>query len=368
MAKDNVKSARRPSRIDGRSELDSRGVAQLIAIGRLLEEITFPRNEYGLPILNAPERDAELRKRLQEAEEAFDRFIYQENNGDLRLALGIRKSEVADSVAVRVLAYCSYVTLMSSNPSPAIGQIAKTVGLGNLHDSLEGRRIIFELISRKDTLAYKDDEYHGGGVRIGERLRKYLNGDSRNPIIFNESVIQASCNQSGLRSATRHPSWTNDSDTLASHPEPPTQADPPAFPSTASEIMKRMQDYVIGENITPALRRYCCRLAMHLQRKQMIDRGRQPDSPAESVLILGDSGTGKTHTINATAKILDLPIASISACDLTCEGYVGLSISDAVATLLRISGGNNSRSRTAVLHIDEWDKKSRLAETVETAV
>ena len=355
MADDKFK--RKPSRLDGRSELDGRGVAQLVALGRLLDELAWPRNETGFPSRHSPEREDELRKQIYNAEEEIEKYIYLESNSGLRRVLSIVRQGVADEVAVRIIAYCSFVFLMTSSPRPSVGQIAKAVGIGNLHDSLEARRIIYEMARQGETLVYKDDEFHGGGIKIGERLRKFLNGDSRTPILFDESTIQASCNQTALRSATRRPSRTNNNNTPFSSPELQTQATPSSSPTIASEIMKRMQEYVIGENISTALRRYCCRLALHLQRKRMIDHKRQPDSPAECLLILGQSGTGKTHIVNTTAKILDLPVASISACDLTCEGYVGLSVSDAVATLMRVSAGNPSRCQTAVLHLDEWDKK-----------
>ena len=54
MAKD--KSIRTLSRIDGREELNSRGVAQLVEIGRLLDEFAWPRNEIGLPSRHSPDR------------------------------------------------------------------------------------------------------------------------------------------------------------------------------------------------------------------------------------------------------------------------------------------------------------------------
>ncbi len=350
------KPKRPPSRLDGRSDLDSRGVSQLVALGWLLNEFAWPRNEVGFPSQHSPEKEAELRTKIKEAENACEHFVYLDSNPGLRRILGIVGRQVADMVAVRTIAYCSYVFLLTPNDSISIGQVAKTVGLGNPQDSLESRRIVYELI-RTGSFNYKDQDFNGGTIRVGDRLRRYLNGDRRNPLLFDESAFQAIKDQSALRSATRRPTGINEADVCSPPSGQETQAIPSSCPSTASEIMRRMQEYVIGQNTSSALRRYCCRLAMHLQRKRMLDRGQQPDTPPEAILILGDSGSGKTHLVNTTAKILDLPVASFSACDITCEGYVGMSVSDAVSTLMRVSGSNPARSRTAVLHLDEWDKK-----------
>ena len=100
MAEDNEKSARRPSRIDGRAELDSRGVAQLVEIGRLLDEITWPRNEAGLPTKHSPERETELRNQISTAENVFEPYIYRPFNSELRRLLGVVGQQAVDIVAV----------------------------------------------------------------------------------------------------------------------------------------------------------------------------------------------------------------------------------------------------------------------------
>ena len=57
----------------------------------------------------------------------------------------------------------------------------------------------------------------------------------------------------------------------------------------------------------------------------------------EAILIWGNSGCGKSHIISTTAKVLSLPLATTSAADITAEGYVGLSVSDCVRNLIRVS-------------------------------
>ena len=357
MAEDNEKSARRPSRIDGRAELDSRGVAQLVEIGRLLEEITWPRNEAGLPTRHSPERETELRNQIYTAENIFEPYIYRPFNSELRRLLGVVGQQAVDIVAVRVVAYTAFCCLLSYNSTPNVGQVAKAISLGVLHDGLEGRRIIYELI-QKGTLVYTEGHCERGEVGLGQRLKSFLNGDRRAPIIFDKNTFQQACE------STNSPIKTSKTAPSASYIQPSHQVQTDinsirdAQPSVAKNIYRLMEPYVIRQSIALSLRRYCCRLAIHLERKRQIEAGHPVRSQNEAILIFGNSGCGKSHIISTTAKVLSLPLATTSAADLTAEGYCGLSVSDTVRHLMRVSGNDRSKPLVGLLHTDEIDKKA----------
>mgnify|MGYP000890753854 CR=1 FL=1 len=357
MAEDNEKSARRPSRIDGRAELDSRGVAQLVEIGRLLDEFAWPRNEAGLPTRHSPERETELRNQIYTAENDFEPYIYRSFNSELRRLLGVVGQQAVDIVAVRVVAYTAFCCLLSYNSTPNVGQVAKAISLGVLHDGLEGRRIIYELI-QKGTLVYTEGHCERGEVGLGQRLKSFLNGDKRAPLIFDKSTFQQASESSIPPTRTTKKTLSATSIPPSNQAQTDINSIGEAQQSVAKNIFRLMEPYVIGKSIAPSLRRYCCRLAIHLERKRQIEAGQPVRSQNEAILILGNSGSGKSHIIATTAKVLSLPVATTSAADLTAEGYCGLSVSDTVRNLMRISGNDRSKPLVGLLHTDEIDKKA----------
>jgi phosphate transport system ATP-binding protein len=51
--------------------------------------------------------------------------------------------------------------------------------------------------------------------------------------------------------------------------------------------------------------------------------------------FIGPSGCGKTYLTETAGRVCQIPYCSMAATDITCEGYVGLSVDDALKGLLR---------------------------------
>lgn len=77
-----------------------------------------------------------------------------------------------------------------------------------------------------------------------------------------------------------------------------------------------------------------------------------------NVLIIGNSGTGKTATIEQIAKRLHIPYTIEDATKYTQEGYYGADVNDMVYNLLENARFDLERAQNGIIIIDEIDKKA----------
>lgn len=77
-----------------------------------------------------------------------------------------------------------------------------------------------------------------------------------------------------------------------------------------------------------------------------------PLKPNSSALILGKTGTGKTHLLHTASKIFDFSFIEIDASRLTAEGYVGNNL----VTEILMKYEQLSNREKVIIFIDEFDK------------
>lgn len=77
-----------------------------------------------------------------------------------------------------------------------------------------------------------------------------------------------------------------------------------------------------------------------------------------NVLIIGNSGTGKTETIKQIAKRLNIPYTIEDATKYTQEGYYGADVSDMIYNLLDNAKQDIKKAQNGIIIIDEIDKKA----------
>lgn len=77
-----------------------------------------------------------------------------------------------------------------------------------------------------------------------------------------------------------------------------------------------------------------------------------------NVLIIGNSGTGKTAIVKEVAKRLNLPYTIEDATKYTQEGYYGADVVDMVYNLLEAADNNISKAKNGIIIVDEIDKKA----------
>ncbi len=107
---------------------------------------------------------------------------------------------------------------------------------------------------------------------------------------------------------------------------------------TPKQIVAYLDDYVIGQNdakkaIALALRnRY---------RRMQLDKELQDEIMPKNILMIGNTGVGKTEIARRLAKMMDLPFVKVEASKYTEVGYVGRDVEsmvrDLVSNAMRIS-------------------------------
>jgi len=81
-----------------------------------------------------------------------------------------------------------------------------------------------------------------------------------------------------------------------------------------------------------------------------------------NILLLGPTGTGKTHLARTLARLLDVPFAIVDATALTEAGYVGEDVENILLKLIQAADGDVKRAEKGIIYIDEIDKIGRKAE------
>ena len=101
----------------------------------------------------------------------------------------------------------------------------------------------------------------------------------------------------------------------------------------------------------------------HYRRREAIRQGVTFDDGVEieksNILLMGPSGTGKTHQARALAKMLNIPFFVGDATKLTAAGYVGDDVESLLQGLLQEASGDMERAQWGIVLIDEFDKIAR---------
>ncbi len=77
-----------------------------------------------------------------------------------------------------------------------------------------------------------------------------------------------------------------------------------------------------------------------------------------NVLVIGDTGTGKTLTVSLTAKLLGVPFQYIDCTEYSEAGYVGGNVSDIPKLLYCKANKIKSLAELGIIYLDEIDKKA----------
>ena len=81
-----------------------------------------------------------------------------------------------------------------------------------------------------------------------------------------------------------------------------------------------------------------------------------------NILMVGPTGTGKTHLAKTMAKILNVPIAICDATVYTQAGYVGEDVENILLRLIQNAEYDIEKAEKGIIFIDEFDKLARKSE------
>lgn len=123
--------------------------------------------------------------------------------------------------------------------------------------------------------------------------------------------------------------------------------------ATPSQIKSYLDQYVIGQDDakkTLSVAVYNHYKRMHQKKKSDVEIEKS------NILMIGNTGCGKTFLIKCLAKYLGVPLAIADATSLTEAGYVGDDVENILLKLYEKSEGNLEKTQQGIIYIDEIDK------------
>ncbi len=125
------------------------------------------------------------------------------------------------------------------------------------------------------------------------------------------------------------------------------------------EIKNYLDQYVIGQD--EAKKILAVAVYNHYKRLSHAKEAKEGDVEIEksNIVIVGETGTGKTLLARTIAKMLNVPFCIADATALTEAGYVGEDVESILSRLLQVADYNLAAAERGIIFIDEIDKIAR---------
>ena len=126
-----------------------------------------------------------------------------------------------------------------------------------------------------------------------------------------------------------------------------------------AEIRARLDEYVIGQDDAKKI----LSVAVYNHYKRVLHGGvGDEDLEKSNVIMVGETGTGKTLLARTIARMLKVPFAIVDATVLTEAGYVGEDVESILTRLLQVADYNVAEAERGIVFIDEIDKIARKSD------
>ncbi len=126
------------------------------------------------------------------------------------------------------------------------------------------------------------------------------------------------------------------------------------------EIRAFLDQYVIGQDQTKKV----MAVAVYNHYKRLIQQQLNDEVEIEksNIIMVGQTGTGKTLVAKTIAKMLDVPLAIVDATVLTEAGYVGEDVESILTRLLQAADYDVTKAERGIVFMDEIDKIARKSD------
>ncbi len=125
------------------------------------------------------------------------------------------------------------------------------------------------------------------------------------------------------------------------------------------EIKKFLDEYVIGQD--EAKKVLAVAVYNHYKRLQQkaADSNNDVEIEKSNIIMVGETGTGKTLLAKSIARMLNVPFTIVDATVFTEAGYVGEDVESILTRLLQVCNYDISSAERGIVYIDEIDKIAR---------
>jgi ATP-dependent Clp protease ATP-binding subunit ClpX len=123
------------------------------------------------------------------------------------------------------------------------------------------------------------------------------------------------------------------------------------------EIKRFLDEYVIGQD--DAKKVLAVAVYNHYKRLQQKVTENDVEIEKSNIIMVGETGTGKTLLAKTIAKLLNVPFAIVDATVFTEAGYVGEDVESILTRLLQVCNYDVVSAERGIVYIDEIDKIAR---------
>jgi ATP-dependent Clp protease ATP-binding subunit ClpX len=126
------------------------------------------------------------------------------------------------------------------------------------------------------------------------------------------------------------------------------------------ELTEFLNEYVIGQ--LEAKKVLTVAVYNHYKRLQQKTNDDEIKIEKSNIIMVGETGTGKTYLAKTLAKVLEVPFCIADATVLTEAGYVGEDVESILTRLLQAADYNVEAAEKGIVYIDELDKIARKSD------
>ncbi len=121
-----------------------------------------------------------------------------------------------------------------------------------------------------------------------------------------------------------------------------------------------LDEYIIGQDMTKKV----MSVAVYNHYKRLLQPPSNDDIDIQksNIIMVGQTGTGKTLMAKTIARMLNVPLAIVDATVLTEAGYVGEDVESILTRLLQAADYNLEKAEKGIVFIDEIDKIARKSD------